>query len=186
MPIGLGIASLAFSAGSMAIGVGAAAQARKTATATAKYNAQVDISKAKQMDLDTQANITAQRAADKVYTSRQQTAYAMAGVLSSGSPLSVAATTATRMEQSIQQEYSNSQQEQEQLYSAAKFGVEYGGSQSQAIATQEWGNIFSGGASMLGTASGMVRNSGSGGGGSTMSPSAFNATTGGMVANMGW
>lgn len=114
----------------------ASQDAKHMARAVAKYNADVDIAKAKQIDLDTQANIRSQRAEDKVFTSRQQTAYAMAGVLSSGSPLSVAATTAGRMEKRIQQAWTGAGHEQQMQYSAAKMGIAYGESQAKAYDLQ--------------------------------------------------
>ena len=149
--IGVG-ASVAAGAASTAMAYSGAQQQKGMARASAKYNAALDIAKAKQMDLDTTANIKNQRAEDKVYMSQQQTAYAMAGVLSSGSPLAVAATTAGRLEQRIQNEWQGSVREEEMQYSAAKMGVQYGESQARAYDTQAVGDIMSGGAHLLSTA----------------------------------
>ncbi len=132
----------------------AAKKAGKLALDTATYNANIDIAQAQQMDLDTNANIRSTRAEDKVYVSRQKTAYAAAGVLSSGSPLSVEATTVGRFEQRVQQEYTNSQQRQQQLYGAAKQGIQYGEAQASAIKTQNDAAMLAGGAKLLSTAAG--------------------------------
>lgn len=132
----------------------AAKAAQKLATDTATYNANVDIAQAQQIDLDTNANIRAERAQDKVYLSRQKTAYAAAGVLSSGSPLSVEATTAGRLEQARLNEYRSSQQKQQYLYGAAAQGVLAGQAQARAIGIQDSANMLAGGAKILSTVAG--------------------------------
>ena len=121
----------------------------------------MDIAQAQQLDYNTVANVRNARAEDAVYMSRQATAYASAGVLSSGSPLAVEATTAGRLEQRVQQEWQNSQQQQQQLYSAAKVGQLYGQAQASAYRTQAAGiglqnmaNMFTGGARLLSTSIG--------------------------------
>lgn len=133
-----------------------AQQQKQTARSVAKYNADLDIAKAKQIDLDTQANIRSQRAEDKVFASRQQTAYAMAGVLSSGSPLAVAATTAGRMEKRIQQGWQDSLGSQSQLRSAAQMGVMYGEQQAKAYELQSSGAIIGGASNMLSAGAGGI------------------------------
>ena len=143
---------------------GAAGQAADLALATSQHNAAIDISQAKQLDLDTIQNIRTERAQDAVYMSRQASSYASAGVLSSGSPLAVQATTAGRLEQGIQQAYVSSQQKQQQMYAAAKVGQLYGGAQAQAYRTegdilraQNVTNQLQGGANILSTAAGGIK-----------------------------
>lgn len=123
MPLALAITSLVVTGVSAYEQNKAAHQAARVDTATADYNAKVDIAQAKQLDLDTQANIRTERQSDDVYLSRQAASYAAAGVLATtGSPLHAQITNAGRMEQHIQQEYVNSQQRQQQLYSSAAVG----------------------------------------------------------------
>jgi len=170
VPIIVLAASAAMTAASMAQQNKAAKAGQQLATDTANYNANIDITQAKQLDLDTTANIRAERAQDQVYLSRQKTAYAAAGVLSSGSPLSVEATTAGRFEQARQQEYVNSQQKQQYLYGAAKEGIAVGQAQSKAIGIQNTANMLAGGAKLLSTFAGaynagMFSGAGGGGGG---------------------
>ncbi len=138
-------------AASMAKQNKAAGQAAQLAVDTATYNANIDIGQAKQLDLDTKANIRTTRAEDAVYTSRQKTAYAAAGVLSSGSPLAVEATTVGRFEQRIQQAYSDSQLKQRSLYNAAAQGVMYGEANASAIQTANQAAMLQGGARILST-----------------------------------
>lgn len=165
VPILVG-ASVALQGASMIMGAqaskraqGAAGQAADLALATSQHNAAIDISQAKQLDLDTVQNIRTERAQDAVYMSRQASSYASAGVLSSGSPLAVQATTAGRLEQGVQQAYVNSQQKQQQMYAAAKVGQLYGSAQAQAyrtegdiLRTQNLANQLTGGAHLLSTA----------------------------------
>lgn len=158
---------------------GAAGQAADLALATSQHNAAIDISQAKQLDLDTVQNIRTERAQDAVYMSRQASSYASAGVLSSGSPLAVQATTAGRLEQGIQQAYVNSQQKQQQMYAAAKVGQLYGSAQAQAyrtegdiLRTQNLANQLTGGAHLLSTAAGGFKSGAFnfGGGGTSFVP----------------
>jgi len=169
VPIIVIAASAALTAASMAKQNSASKKAAKLATDTATYNANIDIAQANQLDLDTNANIRSARAEDKVYISRQKTAYAAAGVLSSGSPLAVEATTVGRFEQRIQQEYSNSQLKQQQLHGAAAQGILYGEAQASAIKTQNDAAMLAGGARLLSTFAGAYNSgmfSSAGGGGS--------------------
>lgn len=121
---------------------------------SAGYNAKVDLSEAKQTQLDSDANIRAARRDAAVYTSRQQAAYATSGVLSGGSPLLVEAESAGRMEQSIQQERVNSQREVAKRESAARIGVLYGDAQSSAIKKQNSIDMLKGGVGILQTVAG--------------------------------
>ncbi len=170
------VASVALTAASMKKQNDAARASGQLATDTATYNANIDIAQAQQMDLDTNANIRTARAEDAVYVSRQKTAYAAAGVLSSGSPLAVMATTVGRFEQRIQQSYVDSQQKQQRLYNEAKVGRLYGDAQASAIKTSNDAAMLRGGAQLLSTAYGAY-NSGmfasAGGGTGAVSPSLF-------------
>jgi hypothetical protein len=138
-------------------------------TSVANYNANLDIVQAQQLDADTLQNIRTERQANKTYLSRMDAAYAAAGVLSNtGSALHAQITTAGRMEQQIQQQYLEGQARQQQLYSAAKAGVAYGGAQASADRTQ--GNIaLINGATNIARTTFGAYNSGvfSGGGGGT-------------------
>ena len=143
-------------------------QANKQATYAAKvadYNANVDIANAKQQAMNTQANITKERISDASYLSSQRAGYAASGILSdSGSALMVQATTAARMEQNIQQQWTTAQQQEAAGYSAAQQSVQQGKQQAKSYHLQEMADIFkgvgslalafAGGAGSLGSASG--------------------------------
>jgi hypothetical protein len=132
----------------------AAGMSADLARSVAQHNAALDIQEAKQIELDTGENIRALRAEDEVYVSRQQTAYAANGVLSSGSPLAVEASTVGRMEQRIQQMYTNSQLEQQKRYESAKVGVRYGEAKAAAIKTENFAAMLKSGANLLSSAYG--------------------------------
>lgn len=151
MPAAIPIALMAVSAAST---VYSAAQQKKAAdnaaavdTATAQYNARYNQAVAKQLDLDTIENIRTQRRDDAVYLSRMHASYADAGVLATtGSALDAQITTAGRMEQRIQQEWVNSQQQQQQLYSKARMGILAGEAQAKADRAQGTIALINGGA----------------------------------------
>lgn len=133
MPVVLAVAALAATGVSIYEQKKAADNAAATDKAVAQYNSGVDIGQAQQLDLDTQQNIRTQRQNDNIYLSRQATSYADAGVLStSASPLHAQVTNAGRMEQQVQQQYTNSQQKQQQLYTGAIEGVQVGNAQASA------------------------------------------------------
>ncbi len=120
-------------------------------TATGDYNAKVDIAQAEQLQLDTIQNIQTQRQNDAVYLSQQHAAYASAGVLAnSGSPLAAQITNAGRMEMQLQQEYTNSQQRQKQLYSSASIGRLEGEARASADRAQGTIALINGGAKLAG------------------------------------
>ncbi len=133
----MAVAALAVSMAATAYSAYKQHQSAKSAAsvdnATADYNAKVDRSQAEQLQLDTIQNIQTQRQNDQVYLSQQHAAYAAAGVLAdSGSPLAAQITNAGRMEKQLQQEYTNSQQRQQQLYSSANIGRLEGAAQASA------------------------------------------------------
>ena len=154
------VASMAMQAGSMSIQNQANKQSEATALWTAKHNAAIDIEQAQQLDMDTLQNIRASRADDKVYLSHQATAYAASGVLMSGSPLSVMATTAGKLEQRNQQMYVNSEHKQQEMYSAAQAGLAYGQASAQATSIQNDAQMLSGGAHLLSTAANTYQSGG--------------------------
>jgi len=128
----------------------AARNAASVDTAAADYNAKVDEAQANQIQLDTLQNIRTQRSENAVYLSQQEASYAAAGVLTSGgSPLHAMITNAGRMEQQLQQEYTNSQQKQQQLHSSANIGRLEG--EAQAYADKQRGTmaLIDGGAKMV-------------------------------------
>ena len=129
----------------------AAKNAAAVDTATADYNAKVDRSQAEQLQLDTIQNIRTQRENDAVYLSQQHAAYAAAGVLAdTGSPLAAQITNAGRMEKQLQQEYVNSQQRQQQLYSSANIGRLEGYARAEADKAQGTIALIDGGAKLAG------------------------------------
>lgn len=133
----IAVGALAVEVGTTAYGAVSASNASGNAAqvdqAVAGYNAQVDKAKAQQIDLDTLANIQTERQNDRVYLSRGAASYASSGVLATtGSPLGAQITTAGRLEQRIQQQYTNSQQQQKELYAQATEGVAYGDAQASA------------------------------------------------------
>ncbi len=129
----------------------AAKNAASVDTATGDYNAKVDIAQAEQLQLDTIQNIQTQRQNDAVYLSQQHAAYASAGVLAnSGSPLAAQITNAGRMEMQLQQEYTNSQQRQKQLYSSASIGRLEGEARASADRAQGTIALINGGSNLAG------------------------------------
>ena len=150
----MAVASVAMQGASMIEQNQASKQAQGLNNAVAQHNAAVDMANAKQLDLDTVANVRAERAEDKVYLSRQASAYASSGVLTSGSPLSVMATTAGRLEQRVQQQWVNSNRKQEQMASDAVMGQLYAAAENQGLREQNFASELSGGAKLLSTAAG--------------------------------
>ncbi len=133
----------------------AAKNAAKVDTATADYNAKVDESQAQQLQLDTVQNIRTQRQENAVYISKQQAAYAAAGVLTdTGSPLAAQITNAGRMEMQLQQEYTDSQRKQQQYYSAAKVGRLEGEARAEADRARGTIALIDGGAKLASQAYG--------------------------------
>src|SRR5690348_14433594 len=110
----------------------AAKQSAQLAKDTAGYNAKVDLADAKQIELDTTANVQAARRDAAVYSSRQQAAYAASGVYNSGSALHVQAETAGRLEQRTLQEQLNSTQELQKRQNSARLFVIYGDAAASA------------------------------------------------------
>lgn len=134
--------------------------------ATAQYNANVDKVQAQQIDLDTQQNIRTERQANAQYLSRQAASYANAGVLAtSGSALHAQVTNAGRMEQQIQQQYLNSQQRQQQLYSSAAIGVAEGAAEASADRMRANLALIDGGAKMASMLASDIQSGAFGGGG---------------------
>lgn len=155
MPAAFVIGSLVLQGVSMVKQNEAAKDAASLTRSVAQRNANIDLTAAKQLELDTAANIQAARRDAAVFTSRQQTSYAASGVQSnSGSPLAVQAATVGKMEQRIQQEYSNAGQRESQLRDSANYGVLAGDAQARAINTQNTAALLKGGANMLSTAYG--------------------------------
>lgn len=149
------VAQLALSAYSMSQQNSAAKQSEQLARDTAERNANVDITDAQQLALDTDENIRQAREEARIYTSRQHTSYAASGVLAdSGSPLAVQASTVGKLQQRIQQEYINAGQKEQKLYSAAKAGIAYGDASARATNTENTAALLKGGINMLSTAYG--------------------------------
>lgn len=132
----------------------AAKAAAKITQDVASYNAAVDLAEAKQVELDTSENIIRARREARVYGSRQQAAYAAAGVLNTGSALAVQAETAGRLEQEAQQMKINAGREAARRESAARVGVLYGDAQASAIRTQNKIAMLKGGIDILSTIGG--------------------------------
>lgn len=152
MPLPLLIASVVATGYSAYSQNKAAHNAAQVDTAVADHNAKIDEVQAQQLDLDTLQNIRTQRASNAVYLSQQEASYAAAGVdTSGGSPLHAMITNAGRMEKQIQQEYTNSQQKQQQLYSSAKIGVLEGAAQAEADRARGTIALIDGGAKIAGS-----------------------------------
>jgi hypothetical protein len=131
----------------------AAKKAAQVDQATANYNAKYDEAEAAQLDLDTQQNIRTERAANQVYLSKQAASYASAGVsATSGSALDAQLVNAGRMEQQIQQQWVNSNQKQQQLYSEASVGVLEGNAKAEADRMQGTLALINGGTKLAGLA----------------------------------
>lgn len=155
MPAALVIGSLVLQGVSMIKQNEAAKDSESLSRSVARRNANIDLTAAKQSELDTAANIQAARDEANVFTSRQNTSYAASGVLSNtGSPLAVQAQTMGQFEQRIQQEKINATQRQLQLQDAAQYGVLYGDAQAKAINTANTAAMLKGGAQLLSTAYG--------------------------------
>lgn len=153
--IGIGISS-AVSAAATVYGAvqanaaaGDAAQAAENGAAAqqavAAYNNSADQEQAAQIDLDTLENVRTERQDNQVYLSRQAASYASSGVLATtGSPLAAQITTAGRLEQKVQQQYTNAQAQEEQLYSQGAEGIFYGNAQASADESQAEGDRIQG------------------------------------------
>lgn len=154
---GFAIAGIAVAIGTTAYGAIQQNKASKKAAAadtqTANYNAQVDTAQAQQIQLDTEANIQTEQQDDAVYLSRQAASYAASGVISNtGSPLHAQITTAGRLNQRIQQQYSDSQRKQQLLYAQAQEGVYYGQAEASADNAVGTAALLTGGAKIAGLA----------------------------------
>ena len=127
----------------------AASRQASTATNVADYNAKVDIANANQQAMDANANIAKQRQSDATYMSSQRAALAASGVLeNTGSPLSLEATTAGRMEQNIQQYWTTVQEREDTEYAAAKMGIYEGQEEASMYHLEGAADIFRGIGSM--------------------------------------
>lgn len=126
-------------------------QQAAAARQVAAYNAGMDEAEAKQVDLDSQENIRQTRKAGQIYLSRQQAAYAAAGVTNTGSALSVMATTAGRYEQQAQQQFRNASAQQNKYHAQAQMGLYNGKIQSDALKLQSYATILSGVAKAAGS-----------------------------------
>lgn len=148
------IVGIALTIGSMAMQAKAASDAKKLALKTGNQNQQIDEQGARQLEINTEANIRAERKENDVYISRQQAAYSASGVLSSGSPLDVEATTAGRLEQAVQQRWIDSQVQATNMRIQGAMGREYAGAQASAIQTQANIAMLKGGAQLASQAYG--------------------------------
>lgn len=120
-------------------------QQASNATKVAQYNADVDVANAQQLSMNANANIAKQRQQDQSYLSAQRAAYAASGVLSgTGSPMTLQATTAGRMEQDIQQNWASVQEKESQLYGSAAEGIVEGQEESDVYHLQSTAAIFQG------------------------------------------
>ena len=183
-----------FAAGSaVATGISAVSQnkadrkAADVAMATADHNANVDKAQATQLDLNTLENVRTERAQNEIYLSRQAATYANAGVLAtSGSALHAQITDAGLMEQRIQQQYVDSQQKQQQLYSQAAITRAEGMAQAEADRAAGRQALFDGGAKIAGTlfAAGMGGAFGSLGSAGSIAPSVAQAGDLSGVSNL--
>jgi hypothetical protein len=161
------------SAAATAANAMAANKAAKTAagvdTAVGNYNSRVDEAQAQQTELDAGQNVRAIRQEEGVYLSRQKSAYASAGVLtSSGSPLAAEAHTAGAFEQRAQQEWSNSQRTAAQMRSQGQVGQLYAGAQAQADRTRGTIALINGAASVARDIGGAYSAGAGGGGGAAL------------------
>ena len=151
----LAVAGVAMQGASMVSQNRASKASAGTARDVAAYNAKVSMADAKQVEYDMDANTRTSRREAGIYTSRQQAAYAASGVLSSGSPLAVAAQTASTLEQRILQERQNAGRESAKHEASARVGRLYGDAQASAIRRQNNVDMLRGGAGMLSTVAGM-------------------------------
>lgn len=118
----------------------------------AKYNANVDEQEARQIAEDTKYNVSQIRQQGKEYISRQEIAYATAGVAQSGSALAVQATTAGRIERMAMEENRQADLKQKRLYAAATMGILEGEAQAKQSMLAAWGTGLGGLASIGRTA----------------------------------
>jgi len=140
------IVGLVVSVAAMGMQAEAARDAKQLAKKTGNQNQAVDEASAKQLELNQTQNIRNERADNSVYISKQQAAYASSGVLSSGSQLDVEATTAGKMEQSIQQEWIDTNVKANNIRQQGQYGKDASEAQASAIQTQSNINMLKGGA----------------------------------------
>lgn len=146
-------ASVAMQASAMSKANAAAKSSAALAKDTAGYNQRVDEEDATQTELDADANITAGRKDAAIYLSKQKTAFAANGVLSSGSALSVEASTAGQLEQRLLQDRTYAGREAEKQRAAGRMGVLYGQAQASGIMQQNNVDMMRGGVGILNTVS---------------------------------
>lgn len=158
-------ASAAMQASAMAKQNAAAKQSAQLANDTAGYNQRVDEAGASQTELDSDANIASGRKEAAIYLSKQKTAFAANGVLSSGSALAVEATTAGQLEQRLLQDRTNAGRQAEQQRAAGRMGVLYGQAQASGIMAQNNVDMMRGGAGILSTVASAAGSFGGGGAG---------------------
>ena len=151
------VASLALSAGSAYMQARAKQQQKQTGLAVANYNAKLDEVQANQLAFDTEENIRGTRRDAATYISRQAAGYAAAGVLNTGSPLAVMASTAGRAEQSMQQRYTEAAAKEEQIRQAGKMGQFYAEAQGAELDTETWAIGINGAANMSRQAMGLYQ-----------------------------
>ena len=151
----MAIFALVMSLASTALKAGASSDQAKAAAQAADYNASVDRANADQLAFDTSSNIEKERVAGESYMSTQRAQYAASGILSgTGSAMIVQATTAGRMEQTIQQQWTATQEKENLLYGAAAEGVLEGQEAASMYHLQEAADIFQGIGSIASTMGG--------------------------------
>jgi hypothetical protein len=150
----IAIVGIALTVASMAQSAEAARDAKQLAKKTGNQNQAVDEAAAKQLELNQTQNIRNERADNAVYISKQQATYASFGVLSSGSPLDVEATTAGKMEQAIQQRWIDTNVEANNIRQQGQYGNLAAQAQASAIQTQSNINMLKGGAQLASQAYG--------------------------------
>jgi hypothetical protein len=184
MPAGLLIGAMVMQGVSMYQQNKAAKASAALAEKTAQYNAEVDLSDAKQIELDADANEISARKDAAVYSSRQRAAYAASGVLNTGSPLAVQASTAANLEQRIQQQRLDAGREVSKRQSAAQAGILYGEATAKGIKTNNQAALLAGGAKLLSMGAGGFSNGAFSWGGAGATDSASSMLSAGAPAGV--
>lgn len=126
--------------------------AANNAKTVAGYNAAVDNQESAQIDLDTQANITAMRKDAASYMSRQQTAFVASGVRAdTGSALAVRAATAGKLEMHAQQAWADSQAKEQRLAAEGQAGIAEGDYQANQDHMEGVADVMGGAAKVAST-----------------------------------
>jgi len=147
----MAIIAVGLTVASMAQQNAASKKAESTAKTTAAYNNALDITEAQQIDQASNTSIRQMREDAATYVDRQRGQYAASGIMAdTGSPLSVQAETAGRLELQAQHKFMDAQNSESRAYSEGQAGLLYGQNQADQISMKATADTLSGAAKIAG------------------------------------